>query len=171
MKLLLGLLAVMLTAAACAAPSGGAGSGEVAVKEGVKAGNLAPDFSLPTLDGATVTLRELRGRPVLVDFGATWCPSCRLDYPHLAKLYGQREGLGVEVLVVSIAEDRAIVEEFSRSSGVPFNFVLDEGMVAQQYRVVSLPTKYFIDGSGVIRQVQAGPMSYEAMLSRLEAIR
>jgi peroxiredoxin len=141
------------------------------VKEGVRVGNLAPNFSLPTVDGATVTLGELRGRPVLVDFGATWCPSCRLDYPHLAQLYGQREGLGVEVLVVSIAEDRAIVEEFRRSSGVPFDYVLDEGMVARQYRIVSLPTKYFIDGSGVIRQVHAGPMSYEAMLSGLEAMR
>ncbi|MDP6783717.1 MAG: redoxin domain-containing protein, partial [Dehalococcoidia bacterium] len=64
-----------------------------------------------------------------------------------------RADMGVEVLVVSIAEDRAIVERFTRSSGVSFNFVLDEGTVAQQYRVVSLPTKYFIDGSGVVRQV------------------
>ncbi len=166
MKFLIGLLAIMLTAAACAAPSEG-----ISVKRGVGVGDLAPDFSLPTLDGATVTLSALRGRPVLVDFGATWCPSCRLDYPHLAQIYEQREGMGVEVLVVSIAENRAIVEEFSRSSGVPFNFVLDEGMVAQQYRVISLPTKYFIDGSGVIRQVHPGPMSYEAMVSGLEAIR
>ncbi len=73
--------------------------------------------------------------------------------------------------MVSIAEDRAIVEEFSRSSGVPFNFALDEGMVTQQYRVISLPTKYFIDGGGIIRQVHAGPMSYEKMVSGLEAIR
>ena len=131
MRFMIVLAAILLSAAAC----------------------TAPDFTLSRIDGTTVSLSELRTRPVLVDFGATWCPSCRLDYPHLSRVYEQRADMGVEMLVVSIAEDRAIVERFIRSSGVSFNFVLDEGTVAQQYRVVSLPTKYFIDGSGVVRQV------------------
>jgi len=121
MRFAIVLAVILLSAAACAAPVAGVGVG---------VGQTAPDFILPRIDGTTVSLNELRGRPVLVDFGATWCPSCLLDYPHLSRLYEQRADMGVEVLIVSIAEDQAIVEQFTSSSGLPFNFVLDEGMVA-----------------------------------------
>lgn len=97
-------------------------------------GQSAPEFALPSLDGQTVTLAQLRGRPVVIHFAATWCPFCNAEAPHLEALHQSYRGRGVQVLIIDIKEPQALVARTARKLGFTFPVLLDEdGSVAQRY--------------------------------------
>lgn len=129
-------------------------------------GHPAPDFTLTTAAGEAFTLSALHGTPVVLNFWATWCPPCRAELPELemtsTRLAGQ-----VAVVGVNQAETPAAVQAFAAQLGLTFAIPLDENAVASQlYYVRSLPTTFFIDRGGVIRQIQVGPVT-EATLAQL----
>lgn len=126
-------------------------------------GNPAPDFALQDLQGRTVRLSDLRGRPVLINFWATWCGPCRKEMPELQRFYA-RYGDQMELLGVDLAEPRERVEAFVRQGGYGWTFVLDSsGRVAEQYLVMGLPTSFFVDAEGIVRARHIGPMTYRQM--------
>lgn len=140
---------------------------------GVRQGSAAPSFQLNTLDGSSVSLRDFRGQPVVINFWATWCLPCREEMPELIDAYQRHSDDGLVVLAIDATlqdtlEDVAkFVEEFE----LPFAVLLDEeGKVNQDYRVLGLPTSFFIDADGVIQAVNAGPMSDELIAGYLEQI-
>lgn len=126
-------------------------------------GFLAPDFTLETLDGGTIALSELRGRPVVLNLWASWCPPCRAEMPALQAAYRLDGPNGLVVLAVNTtfqdreADAAAFVEEF----GLTFPIALDrDGVVSRQYLLRALPSTYFIGPDGVIdRVVIGGPMA------------
>lgn len=125
---------------------------------------LAPDFELRTLTGETVRLRDLRGRPVILNFWATWCPPCRREMPALEVVWQQYNRGDVMVLGVDQGESPAVVEEFIRTAaGVSFPLLLDiDQSVGDAYLVHSMPTTFFIDAEGRIRDIRVGgPMKLE----------
>ncbi len=129
-------------------------------------GHPAPDFTLTTVTGETFTLSALRGRPVVLNFWATWCPPCRAELPELqaasARLTGQ-----VQIVGIDQGESAAQVQAFAASLGLRFTMPLDsDTTVSRLYGVRSLPTTFFIDRGGVIRQIQIGPVT-EATLTQL----
>jgi peroxiredoxin len=130
-------------------------------------GFLAPDFSLETADGEMIRLSELRGRPVLVNVWASWCPPCRSEMPALQRVYQEYASQGFVVLAVNAAnqDDRQAALDFAGSLGLTFPILFDEtGEVSRKYQVRALPSSYFIDARGVIQEViVGGPMS-EALL-------
>jgi thiol-disulfide isomerase/thioredoxin len=112
----------------------------------------APAFSLPTVDGTPVSLAALKGRVVLVDFWATWCPPCRAEMPWLVELAKQWEGKGVTF--VAISEDDPpdqlpLVQKFTEQiPGLGRFAVLGNPEVESQYGVENLPTLFVIDRAG-----------------------
>jgi peroxiredoxin len=113
-------------------------------------GEAAPDFELATLDGSRLRLSDFRGRPVLLSFGATWCPDCVRSAPFLQRLHeGQPE---LMVIMVDTEEDRRTVGDFASQYGLTYPVALDtDGAVARTYRVWAIPTELLIDAEGVIQ--------------------
>ncbi len=109
----------------------------------------APDFSLKDLEGKVFKLRALRGKPVLIFFGTTWCPSCRKElasYKEIYQIYSQR---GLEIAYINIMEPQAKVARFAKANLLPFRVLLDiDGAVAADYSVVGVPTLALIDKRG-----------------------
>lgn len=129
----------------------------------------APDFELATPDGDLIRLADLRGKVVLLNFWATWCPPCRAEMPDLEALYreyGDREGF--TVVGVDNMETAAQVADFARQNHLSFPLVLDpDGRVANAFDVRYLPVSVLIDPQGYIRDTWRGQIAREAMLARV----
>lgn len=120
-------------------------------------GALAPDFSLMNLDGETVSLSELRGQNVLVNFWATWCGPCREEMPAIQARYNRGD---FAVLAVDFGESAQVVRGFLTEIGVDLPVLLDtDGRVQELYRVRGYPSTFFIDRRGVVRFFHIGQMS------------
>jgi peroxiredoxin len=111
----------------------------------------APDFSLKDLNGKLFKLSKNRGKPVLLFFGTTWCPSCRQQLPLYKDIYGNYTSRGLEVIYINIMEPREKVARFVKANMLPFRILLDEsGEVANNYEVIGVPTIILIDKEGKI---------------------
>ena len=152
------LLAVLVVAPAgaisCAPPQTAA---QTLKPTGWQIGNLAPDFSLVNPEGKSVSLSDFRGKPVLINFWATWCPSCQLEMPFLQQVYNDRSGTDLVFLAIDTGESPAKVKEFFASKGLSLPVLFDfTGSASDKYGVSAIPTTFFIDGSGVIKQKTVG---------------
>lgn len=116
-------------------------------------GFQAPDFTLTNLKGEKVKLFDYRGKPVFLNFWATWCPPCRAEMPLIQKLY-QEKGKKIQVLTVNIQEDQQTIEKFLKKNHYTFPVLLDkQGKVANQYWIQGIPTTFLIDKEGIIQTV------------------
>lgn len=135
-------------------------------------GFAAPDFTLELLGGGEVTLSELRGKPVVVNLWASWCPPCRAEMPAIQKVYQDYQDLGLVVLGVNTTnqDNEADAAAFVRQYGLTFPIPLDrDGSVSARYELRGLPTTFFIDRKGMIRSVVVGgPMSEAVIRSKVE---
>ncbi|HEX77911.1 MAG TPA: TlpA family protein disulfide reductase [Dehalococcoidia bacterium] len=132
---------------------------------GPRVGALAPDFQLPLLGGGTITLSELRGLPVLLNFWATWCGPCRSEMPYFEAAHKEFGGEGLVVLAVNVGEPEAIARAWMTSNGFTFMVALDsEREVAKQYRIFGLPTNFLIGRDGVIRFARPGAFTTKSSL-------
>lgn len=152
-------------------PPGGTPPWEIqAPQEGFQ----APDFVLSTLDGDVITLSELRGKTVLVNFWATWCPPCRSEMPAMEQVYSDYGRDGFVILAVNnTQQDRKDdVETFVFQQRLTFPVLLDStGEVSAQYQVNSMPTSFFIDREGIIQEIViGGPMSEALLRTRVDRL-
>jgi peroxiredoxin len=112
---------------------------------------LAPDFFLKDLNGNSVRLRDLRGKVVLLNFWATWCPSCRFEMPSMEALYKEYSRRGLVVLAVNFRESRGEIRPFYKEHNLSFPALLDPGgETFARYETWSLPTTFLIDKRGQI---------------------
>ncbi|WP_079480090.1 peroxiredoxin family protein [Halobacillus salinus] len=147
----------------------------------LKVGETAPDFTLETLSGETVTLSELKGQKVFLNFWATWCPPCKEEMPEMEKF---QQEYGDEVTVLAIngtageqgmerADKIENVKQFVQDGGFTFPVLLDMelSITSEQYQVISIPTTYFIGTDGVIQKPKkVGPMTYDFMVEMKNAL-
>ena len=192
--LLMGLLFVAVVAAGCSAapttddtPAGdqvsiedfpvgvGRGFATAAVAgdpqpgQGLQPGAPAPGFALQLDDGRFTTLDALKGRPVVINFWATWCGPCRLEMPELVAVAAANPEL--VLLGANVQETRAQVEPFAAEFAMNFPVLLDpDGRLRQLYQVRGLPMTFFVDREGRIASIYAGALTPAALQERLAAI-
>ncbi|MGV3487849.1 MAG: TlpA family protein disulfide reductase [Tuberibacillus sp.] len=147
----------------------------VAHSIGVDIGNTSPDFKLATLDGKEVSLSSYRGKKVILNFWATWCPPCRQEMPDMEAFYEQHAAdQNVVVLAVNltIAESSTKnVENFIKEHKLTFPVLLAQSEdIANTFQTFTIPTSYIIDSKGIIRNKMIGPMSQDWMKTQIEAI-
>lgn len=120
-------------------------------------GAPAPNFSLPTQSGKTVSLADLKGNVVMVNFWATWCGPCREEMPKLEALYERYHDLGFTLLGVNVEQDSSGVAKFLQQTPVSFKILLDtQNNVSKLYNVVAMPSTVLIDRKGNVRYVHHG---------------
>jgi peroxiredoxin len=116
-------------------------------------GSSAPDFTLEDISGKKVSLSSFKGKPVLLNFWATWCPYCRRERPHLNTLYNDYKDKGLIILSVSTDQSVTKVREFLKNTPADFIVLSDSnGTASSIYSVGGLPTSYLISREGIIKQ-------------------
>lgn len=152
--------------AAVVAIVGGAALGFVSLREnkgyGLKPGSPAPPFRLASLSGGEVDLSSLRGRVLVVNFWATWCPPCVSEMPSLDRLHRALSSEGLVVLGISVDEDEDGLRGFVERLGIGFPILRDRGgRVAASYRTTGYPETFVIDRAGLILNTFVGPAEWD----------
>ncbi|MCS6285659.1 MAG: TlpA family protein disulfide reductase [Nitrospira sp.] len=136
----------------------GSNFGLVAERGVVKVGEEAPNFQLRDLDGNMVSLSQLRGKVVLLNFWATWCGPCRIEMPAMERLYRSYSRKDFEILAVSTdPQGAAVTRPFQQEMGFTFPILHDaEYRIGLMYGARSLPMTFMVDRQGIVRQKVPG---------------
>ena len=111
----------------------------------------APQFTLSSLDGKRVAMKDLSNKVVVIDFWATWCGPCREEIPHLNKLYSDFKGQGLEIVGISMDDGPDVVKDFAREFRMEYPLVMGSDELAEQFGgILGLPTTFIIDRKGNI---------------------
>lgn len=139
------------------------------VEVGLYVGQQAPDFELQTLSGETVRLSDFRGKRVMVNFWATWCPPCRAEMPDMEKFYNAKD---VEILAVNLTDTETsigAIENFVDEFELTFPILLDSNLdVSFLYKIQPIPTTFMVDSSGIIRFHAFSALNYDLMVREFE---
>jgi peroxiredoxin len=126
----------------------------------------APDFSLMDLQGKKFTLKSQLGKPVVIFFGTTWCPSCRAEIPAVKAMYETYAERGLVIVYIDIQEPAEKVARFVRSYSLPYQVLLDkDGSVAGNYDVIGVPMLFLINKEGNV--IAAGHRSSHLPINKL----
>ncbi|MDY0943199.1 thiol-disulfide oxidoreductase ResA [Priestia megaterium] len=129
------------------------------------------DFSLQDLDGNEISLSDFKGRSVVLNFWATYCPPCEKEMPYLNNIYEEYKKKGIEVLAVNAKEPRIIVSPFVKEKNLKFPVLLDRtGTTVDQYKVLNLPVTLFIDENGTIIERFSGELTEKKIRNSVEQI-
>ncbi|AHX19629.1 MAG TPA: thiol:disulfide interchange protein [Bacillus sp. (in: Bacteria)] len=149
---------------------------EIIARNGIEIGKSAPDFTLTKLDGTNVKLSDLKGKKVILNFWATWCGPCQQEMPDMEAFYKEHKE-NVEILAVNYTPSEKgggeeKVSNFAKEKGITFPILLDKNIdVTTAYKVITIPTSYFIDTKGVIQDKFIGPMTQKEMEKRVAKLK
>ncbi len=146
-------------------------SGDTVVSGPPVPGKRAPDFSAEDLSGASASLSDYAGKPVILNFWATWCPPCKAEIPELVRLYRDNttDAALVSVNMTSTERDVTSVKSFVLKENIDFPVLLDlSGSLARLYGVSSIPTTFIIDTDGTVRLVHTGAVTKRWLENVLE---
>jgi peroxiredoxin len=138
-------------------------------KPRVRPGEMAPDFSLRLLDGATVSLSELRGQVVLVNFWATWCPPCEDELPDLETVWEEYQQRGVILVGIASGDEEVAVKEMVSRFGLGYPVGLDTGeRISMAYGITGVPETFVVNSEGLVSSVYVGPVTADRLRGDLE---
>jgi len=132
----------------------------------------APNFSLRTKDNKVIELAKLKGKVVLVNFWATWCPPCRAEIPDFIEIYNLYKSKGFEIIGIALDEDGwSKVTPYIRKAKINYPVVLGSNKEVQQYGgIESIPTSFIIDKDGYIAGRQVGLLPKDALEQKLKSL-
>jgi thiol-disulfide isomerase/thioredoxin len=134
-------------------------------------GEPAPALVVPQVGGGTIDLAALRGKPVWVNFMATWCPSCQEEFPQMSGFAARYADEGLVVLAIDVEEEEGTVAAFAQQLGATFPLGLDgDGHVADAWDAIALPVHFWIDAEGIIRDGALGGIGPDIMAAGLQSI-
>lgn len=171
MKSFAGFLAV-IALAACShggnTAAGGAGSANA--PSVAKVGAQAPAFDEPTVAGTSLSMAGLRGKPVYLNFFASWCPPCNEEAPDVNAVQRQFKGEGLQVVGIDILENKAKAQQFVDQHGLSYPAVIDSGALRDAYNINGMPVHVFIDRNGVVRKIVVGELSKSEMIADVKSV-
>ena len=162
MKLVAACLALGLLLAGCAESSNEAGAGK----------ELAPDFKLDSLAGRPVTLSEFKGKTVIIDFWATWCPPCVFQVPELNKLHAAHQQAG-DVVVIGVAVDvegESVVRPWVEEHGIEYTVAIGDEKLANRFGALGFPTLVVVAPDGSIDSRHVGLIEYDTLEELVAAV-
>ena len=134
-------------------------------------GQPAPDFTLRDLDGREVRLADYRGRPVIVNFWASWCVPCREEFPLLKAARARYTDQGLEILGVVFDDDPDAARRYMARAGATWPGLVDtDDRVADAYKVNVPPLSFFVDPEGIVRSISYGPPPSGTIDDRIAAL-
>lgn len=128
--------------------------------------NLAPQFTLKTIDGEEVSLSDYKGKKVIINIFGTWCPPCRAEMPEMQKFYEDNKNEVVILALNQIDTEKNIqvVKQFTEYYALTFPILIDDrGVAATKYKFQYFPTSYFINTKGEVEMKIDGPMDYKML--------
>jgi len=130
-------------------------------------GGVAPDFKLQSLDGQSVSLNDFKGKPVLINFWASWCGPCVYEMPFLQQIYEEWSDRGLVLLAINVGESSSTIEKFMQEHNLSLSVLLDtKKIVAREYNIMAYPTTFFIDKDGVIQEKIMGAFRSKADIEK-----
>ena len=142
--------------------------------DGEAAGSRAPDFTLPDLLGNRVSLADHRGRPVIIDFWATWCAPCKEEIPWLIEFHRNYGEQGFKIIAINPEEEVEIVRAFVEAKNIPYTNLAGTGAdfeaIAESYEVISYPTGFLVDGEGNIAAEFRGAKSKKVLERKIREL-
>lgn len=135
----------------------------------------APDFTLNTFAGQSVALKDLRGKRVLINFWASWCPPCVRETPDLKAAYialkAEQKEDNIAFVGIGLQDDTDKLKKFVADNAVPYIIVEDpKGKVGDAYGVLGMPTTVLVDSSGVVRKVFTGPVTRDQVIAEIKKL-
>ena len=132
----------------------------------------APAFTLKSLDGKTLALSELKGKIVVVNFWATWCPPCRAEIPDFVEVYEQNRAKGLEIVGVSVDEmTPQQLRPFVDKNKMSYPVALVTDKILRDYGPISaIPTTFIIDKKGIIRHAEEGMMDKQTLTTLFQKL-
>ena len=167
----LAFLAILAWASATSGPARGGLAVNERTIELSAGGELAPTFELSLMGGGELSTTELRGRVVMLDFWASWCPPCREEAPALGQVYGEYRNRGVEFVGINLWDNAGDAALFLQQQGHEYpNSIDDGGKIAISYGVRGIPEKFFIDAEGRIVRKFSGPVGADRLRQILDSL-
>lgn len=133
-------------------------------------GSLAPNFTDPTSTGGTLSMVSLRGKPVYLNFFATWCPPCNDEAPGINALQKKYADRGLRVVGVDVQENAAKAQSFREKYHLVYPALVDSGTLLDAYNINGLPVHVFIARTGIIKQIVVGEMLPSAIQAGIRSI-
>lgn len=163
-------LTIAFLAGVTACGHGSGTNGSSSASQQARVGQPAPAWSEPSIPGPALSLASLHGKPIYLNFFATWCPPCNEEAPAidaLAKTYADR---GLAVVGVDVLENASKAGAFRAQHHFAYPVVIDAGILRRQYQINGLPVHVFIDRTGVVRKIVVGELSPAGMRENVERI-
>jgi peroxiredoxin len=136
-----------------------------------RVGAPAQDFTVTTIEGEQVSLSQFKGQPVWIVFGASWCAGCQAEVPDIEAAYKEYGPKGLVILGVNITEDSDTVRDYAKRVGITHLIAADpESAVADAYRVSAIPAHFFVDKSGVLREIRQGSASADTITTSMKGL-
>ncbi len=158
-------LVMALVAVAALAACGGSSS-----KVGIVVGNTAPNWSEPLSTGGQFSFASLHGKPVYLNFFATWCPPCKEETPWVETLQQRYASRGLHVVGIDMAENAQLAQRYRAQYRLTYPVVVDSGMLQDLYNINGLPVHVFIARNGTIQRLVVGEMAKSEIESAVKAL-